>query len=112
MLTGNGYFDVAGTAVIGLLLVAVAVVLAIETKSLLLGESASPQAQDRHRASGCWPRPGIERVIHMKTLHLGPEELLVAVKIGVPAARPAPPTWRPAIDAAERAIREASRPRR
>ncbi len=48
-VTGNGYFDVAGTAAIGLLLVAVAFVLAIETKSLLLGESASPQAQDRLR---------------------------------------------------------------
>ena len=49
MLTGNGYFDVAGTAAIGLLLVGVAVVLGIETKSLLLGESASP----RGAAAGC-----------------------------------------------------------
>ena len=81
-VTGNGYFDVAGTAAIGLLLVAVAFVLAIETKSLLLGESASPQAQDRLRER-LESTPGVERVIHMRTLHLGPEELLVAVKIGV-----------------------------
>ena len=50
-LTGNGYFDVAGTAGIGLLLVAVAAVLGIETKSLLLGEAASPEAQRRLRDS-------------------------------------------------------------
>ena len=80
--TGNGYFDVFGTAAIGLLLVTVAIVLAIETKSLLLGESASEEAQVR--IAKCLEGiPGVERIIHMKTLHLGPEELLVAVKIGV-----------------------------
>jgi cation diffusion facilitator family transporter len=103
--TGNGYFDVAGTAGIGLLLVAVAVVLAIETKSLLLGESASPQAQVRLRER-LLATPGIERVIHMKTLHLGPEELLVAVKIGVPQNASAADVAA-SIDAAERAMREA-----
>ena len=103
--TGNGYFDVAGTAGIGLLLVAVAVVLAIETKSLLLGESASPQAQVRLRER-LEATPGIERVIHMKTLHLGPEELLVAVKIGVPRESSAADVAA-SIDAAERAMREA-----
>ncbi len=103
--TGNGYFDVAGTAGIGLLLVAVAVVLAIETKSLLLGESASPQAQVRLRER-LLATPGIERVIHMKTLHLGPEELLVAVKIGVPRTSSAADVAA-SIDAAERAMREA-----
>ncbi len=83
--TGNGYFDVAGTAAIGLLLVAVAFVLGVETKSLLLGEAASPQAQARLRER-LEATPGIDRVIHMRTLHLGPEELLVGVKIGVPGA--------------------------
>jgi cation diffusion facilitator family transporter len=103
--TGNGYFDVAGTAGIGLLLVAVAVVLAIETKSLLLGESASPQAQVRLQER-LLATPGIERVIHMKTMHLGPEELLVAVKIGVPRTSSAADVAA-SIDAAERAMREA-----
>ena len=82
LLTGNGYWDVVGTALIGLLLVAVAVTLAIETKSLLLGEAASPQAVGRIRLalSGT---PGVERIIHMKTLHMGPEEVLVAAKIAI-----------------------------
>jgi cation diffusion facilitator family transporter len=103
LITGNYYFDVAGTAMIGLLLVVVAVVLALETKSLLLGESATPAAQARIRdaLSGT---PGVERIIHMKTLHLGPEELLVAAKIGVGAMTAAEDVAR-AIDQAERAIR-------
>jgi cation diffusion facilitator family transporter len=104
-LTGNGYFDVAGTAAIGLLLVSVAVVLGIETKSLLLGEAASTEAQLRLRAS-LEQTEGVERVIHMRTLHLGPEELLVAVKIGVPSTSGAADVAR-SIDAAERAMRAA-----
>jgi cation diffusion facilitator family transporter len=103
--TGNGYFDVAGTAAIGLLLVAVAFVLGIETKSLLLGESASPEAQVRLRER-LEATPGVERVIHMRTMHLGPEELLVAVKIGVPRTATAAEVAA-SIDAAERAMREA-----
>jgi cation diffusion facilitator family transporter len=104
-ITGNGYFDVVGTAAIGLLLVTVAVVLATETKSLLLGESASPQAQAR-LCDRLLATPGIERVIHMRTLHLGPEELLVAVKIGVSRQATAADVAA-SIDAAERAMREA-----
>lgn len=80
LVTGNGVWDAAGTAMIGLLLVAIAVVLALETKSLLLGESATREDVQRIRTA-------IEsdggRIIHLKTLHLGPEELLVAAKIAV-----------------------------
>ncbi len=105
LITGNQYWDVVGTTAIGFLLVAVAIILALETKSLLLGEAASVEAQ-RKISAALERTPGIERIIHMKTLHLGPEELLVAVKAGVDrdadAARVAE-----SIDAAERAIREA-----
>ena len=105
MITGNQYFDVAGTALIGTLLVVVAVVLAIETKSLLLGESASGQAQQRitDALSGT---DGVERIIHLKTWHLGPEELLVAAKIGV-ASGATSDDVAAAIDAAELAVRAA-----
>jgi cation diffusion facilitator family transporter len=105
LLTGNQYFDVAGTALIGVLLVTVAITLAIETKSLLLGESATPEAQ-RRITSALDGTTGIERVIHNKTLHLGPEELLVAVKVGVPRDASAGDIAG-AINDAERAIREA-----
>ena len=82
LLTRNGYFDVIGTALIGLLLVLVAITLAVETKSLLLGEAASVDAVHKIEAALAGS-PGVERIIHMKTLHLGPEEVLVAAKIAV-----------------------------
>jgi len=82
LITGNGVWDGIGTAAIGLLLVAIAAVLALETKSLLLGEGATPEDIDKIEKA-IVAGPGVERIIHMKTLHLGPEELLVAAKIAV-----------------------------
>ncbi len=105
LATGNQYWDVAGTALIGVLLVAVAIVLALETKSLLLGESATKEAQRRIR-SALTATDGVERVIHMKTSHLGPDELLVAAKIGVRRGVSSEQVAA-TIDAAERAVREA-----
>jgi cation diffusion facilitator family transporter len=105
LLTNNLYFDVIGTGLIGLLLVAVAIVLAIETKSLLVGESAAPTVQQRI-VDALTGTPGIERIIHLKTLHLGPEELLVAAKIAVPSATTAKDIAG-TIDAAESAVRTA-----
>jgi cation diffusion facilitator family transporter len=105
LITRNGYWDVVGTAAIGLLLVLVAITLAIETKSLLLGEAAGPESVERiERAMN--GTPGVERIIHMKTLHLGPEELLVAAKIGVGSTANATEVAE-TIDRAEVAIREA-----
>jgi hypothetical protein len=105
LLTGSLYWDVAGTALIGLLLVAVAIVLGIETKSLLLGEAAARPAQLRIREA-LERADGIEGVIHMRTMHLGPEELLVAVKVRVPAGASGAEVA-DAIDRAEAAVREA-----
>jgi cation diffusion facilitator family transporter len=83
LITGNGVWDGIGTLAIGALLVVIAVILAIETKSLLLGEGANPEAV-RAIEDAITSGPGVERIIHMKTMHLGPEELLVAAKIAVP----------------------------
>jgi len=105
LLTGNAYFDVAGAAAIGLLLIAVAVVLAIETRSMLLGESAAPEAVERIRGA-LDGAPGVERVIHLRTLHLGPDELLVGAKIAVEHDDSAGSVAR-AIDEAERRVRAA-----
>ncbi|MCU1573367.1 MAG: cation diffusion facilitator family transporter [Micrococcaceae bacterium] len=104
LITGNGLWDAAGTALIGLLLVAVAIVLAIETKSLLLGESAT--AEDVRAIEAALVGPGVDRVIHLKTMHLGPEELLVAAKIAVQDAATGAAVAQ-AIDAAERRVRAA-----
>lgn len=84
LLTGDGRWDALGTAMIGLLLVSVAAVLAVEMKSLLLGESANDEAVDRiAQALVGDDTSAVRRVIHMRTMHLGPEELLVAAKIAV-----------------------------
>jgi cation diffusion facilitator family transporter len=84
VLTGNGVFDGIATLCIGALLVAVAVLLAVETKSLVIGESALPE-QVAAIEKALLATPGVERVIHLRTVHLGPDELLVAAKIGVGA---------------------------
>lgn len=105
LLTGNAYWDVAGTAGIGVLLVAIAALLAVETKSLLLGESASRGAIRRIREA-IGADGSIERVIHMKTLHVGPEELLVAAKVGVRPTESAAEVAA-AVNAAEERIRAA-----
>lgn len=105
LLTGSGVFDGVATLLIGALLVTVAVVLAAETKSLLIGESATTEHL-LEIEKAIVSVPAIERVIHMKTLHLGPEELLVAVKVGVPGAASAADVAS-AIDAAEGRVRMA-----
>ncbi len=103
LITRNGYFDVAGTAAIGLLLVAVAITLAIETKSLLLGEAAGVDAV-KNIEGALTGTDGVESIIHMKTLHLGPEEILVAAKIGVAETASASDVAS-TIDRAEHSIR-------
>lgn len=103
LITGNGLWDAAGTGMIGLLLVGIAVVLAVETKSLLLGESATKE--DNARIMEAIESDGT-RIIHLKTMHLGPEELLVAAKISVGAADTGQAIAK-AIDDAELRIRTA-----
>jgi cation diffusion facilitator family transporter len=105
LATDDGRWDGAGTVCIGVLLVCVAIVLAIETKSLLLGEGANADAVVRIQAA-LVADPGVLRVIHMKTMHLGPEELLVAAKIAVRPTDSAAEVAR-AIDAAEARVRAA-----
>jgi divalent metal cation (Fe/Co/Zn/Cd) transporter len=102
LATHDGRWDAVGTALIGLLLVTVAVVLAVEMNSLLLGEAAVPEQVTAIEQALLGD--GVERVIHMRTLHLGPEELLVAAKIAIPAVRGAQDVAE-AIDAAERRVR-------
>jgi divalent metal cation (Fe/Co/Zn/Cd) transporter len=102
-VTGNGVFDGLGTVAIGILLVVIAVILAVETKSLLIGESATPDAQRRIVAA---LEAGGGSVIHMRTQHIGPEELLVAAKIAVRHDETAADVAR-AIDEAEQRIRAA-----
>ena len=82
LLTGNGIFDGISTLCIGVLLGTVAVLLAVETKSLIIGESALPEQLAAIEAA-LLAAPGVDRVIHLRTVHLGPDELLLTAKIGV-----------------------------
>ncbi|MFI0907432.1 cation diffusion facilitator family transporter [Streptomyces sioyaensis] len=103
--TGDGVWDGIGTMCIGALLVLIALVLAAETKSLLLGEAAGPEQVAKIREAVV-DGDVVTGVIHMRTLHLGPEELLVAAKIAVRHDDTATQVAR-AIDAAEARIRAA-----
>ena len=105
LLTHNAYWDVAGTVAIGLLLVCVAIILAIETKSMLLGEAAANESVEQICAA-LEDDARVERVIHLRTMHVGPEELLVATKVAVRHGDTAGDVAT-AIDAAERRIRAA-----
>ena len=103
LLTDEPVWDGVGTLSIGILLGIVAVVLAVEMKSLLIGESAAAPAVVKIREA-LVDGTTVTRVIHLKTMHLGPDELLVAAKIAVPAALTLPEVAA-AIDAAEARVR-------
>ncbi|WP_031162558.1 cation diffusion facilitator family transporter [Streptosporangium roseum] len=105
VVTGDGVWDGVGTMAIGVLLAIIAVILAIETKSLLIGEGAGPEVEKRIRGA-LEDTPEVARVIHMRTLHLGPEEILVAAKIAVDHDDTASEVAR-GIDEAEQRVRAA-----
>ncbi|MEV7678332.1 cation diffusion facilitator family transporter [Streptomyces sp. NPDC088341] len=105
LATGEGVWDGIGTLCIGVLLILIALVLAAETKSLLLGEAAGTEDVEKIKAA-LVDNDVVTGIIHMRTLHLGPEELLVAAKIAVQHDDTAAEVAR-AIDAAESRIREA-----
>ncbi|GAA5044058.1 cation diffusion facilitator family transporter [Thermocatellispora tengchongensis] len=105
VVTGDGRWDAVGTMMIGVLLAAIAVVLAVETKSLLIGESAGPE-MEAEIVKALTAGPEVPKVIHLRTLHLGPEELLVAAKIAIDHDDTASEVAR-GIDAAEQRVRTA-----
>jgi cation diffusion facilitator family transporter len=86
VVTGNGVFDAIGTVLIAVLLIAVALVLGVETKSLLVGEGASSGDVARIKQA-VLDGPEVDSVIHLKTLYLGPDELMVGVKVAVDGDR-------------------------
>lgn len=105
LITGDSTFDALGTLCIGVLLVLIAIVLGIETKSLLVGEGATQGDHDRI-VDAIGAGDEVEKLIHIKTLYLGPDELMVAAKIALTADK----SVRAAaddIDAIERRIRAA-----
>ncbi len=104
-ITGNPRWDAVGSIAIGLLLGVIAVILVIEMKGLLIGEGASPAAlagiQQAMESSD-----GVQKVIHMRTQHLGPDELLVAAKLSFDSSLELP-ALAEAINECEHRIRKA-----
>jgi len=101
-VTGDPKWDAAGSLGIGLLLGVIAMVLATEMKSLLIGEAASPAAEDQIRdaiANG----PEVRRIISLRTMHLGPDDVLVAAKLDL--ACDTVPALARAIDSVEARVR-------
>ena len=103
VVTGDPVWDGAGSLAIGVLLGCVAAVLAVEMKSLLIGESASAETE-RAIVAALEAGPEVQCVIHLRTLHMGPESLLVAAKIAISGADSAA-LVAAGIDAAERRVR-------
>jgi cation diffusion facilitator family transporter len=104
-ITGETRYDALGSIAIGLLLGVLAIVLAIEMKSLLIGESAAPKVDAAIRAA-METSPQVRRIIHVRTLQLGPDELLVAAKLDIDASDT--DALATAIDAIEVRIRDAA----
>ena len=105
VLTGNVVFDALGTIAIGILLGAIAAILIIEMKSLLIGEGAAAPVLGRIVAA-IEDGKSVHRVIHIRTQYMGPDELLVAAKIALDAGVTVEEVAR-RIDAAEERIRSA-----
>jgi cation diffusion facilitator family transporter len=79
-VTGDGRWDAVGSMLIGVLLIAIAIVLMIEMKGLLIGESAS--TADRIAiVEALETSPSVDALIHLRTQHIGPDEILVAAKL-------------------------------
>jgi cation diffusion facilitator family transporter len=79
-LTGDARFDGMGSIVIGVLLGVIALLLSFEMQSLLIGESADPDVEEQIRGA-LLASPDVKRLIHMRTVHLGPDDLMVAAKL-------------------------------
>jgi divalent metal cation (Fe/Co/Zn/Cd) transporter len=105
VLTHNAIWDAIGTLAIGVLLVLVAIVLGLETSSLLVGEGATAEDTGKIRKA-LTKTDGVESVIHMKTLYLGPDELMVGAKIAV-AEKATAKQIAKTINDAEASMREA-----
>lgn len=104
VLTGNPVFDALGTIAIGLLLGVIAIILIVEMKSLLVGEGVTPPV--RKEIVGALEQAPVQRVLHLRTMYVGPEELLVAAKIALAPGLPVEQVAR-AIDEAEARVRSA-----
>jgi cation diffusion facilitator family transporter len=105
LVTDDAVWDGYGTLSIGVLLTIIAIVLAIEMKSLLLGETATEAVETSIKAA-IEGDPSVESLIHLRTQHIGPEELLVGAKVSFRAGLTVP-KLADAVNRVETAVRAA-----
>ena len=103
VITGDGRWDGMGAMAIGSLLIVIAVILVREMSGMLVGEGALPEEYDAVQAA-LESAPLVERVIHLRTLHVGPDSLLVGAKVAIAKSESAEDIAR-GIDEAERLLR-------
>ena len=103
VISGDGRWDGMGAMAIGSLLIVIAVILVREMSGMLVGEGALPEEYDAVQAA-LESAPLVERVIHLRTLHVGPHALLVGAKIAIAKTDSAEEIAR-GIDEAERLLR-------
>jgi divalent metal cation (Fe/Co/Zn/Cd) transporter len=103
VITGDGRWDGMGAMAIGTLLIIIAVILIREMSAMLVGEGALPEEYDAVKAA-LESAPLVERVIHLRTLHVGPDALLVGAKIAITRCDTAQEIAQ-GIDEAERLLR-------
>jgi cation diffusion facilitator family transporter len=103
VITGDGRWDGLGAMAIGSLLIIIAIILVREMAGLLIGEGALPEEYDAVHAA-LISAPLVDRVIHLRTLHVGPDALLVGAKIAITKTDSAAEIAR-GIDEAERLLR-------
>ena len=103
VVTGDGRWDGMGAMAIGSLLIVIAVILVREMAGMLIGEGALPEEYAAVKAV-LESAPLVERVIHLRTLHVGPDALLVGAKIAITQFQTAEDIAR-GIDEAERLLR-------
>ena len=103
VITGDGRWDGMGAMAIGSLLIVIAVILVREMSGMLVGEGALPEEYDAVQTA-LESAPLVERIIHLRTLHVGPDALLVGAKIAISNSQTAEDITR-GIDEAERLLR-------
>ena len=103
VITGDGRWDGMGAMAIGTLLIIIAIILIREMSAMLVGEGALPEEYDAVKAA-LESAPLVERVIHLRTLHVGPDALLVGAKIAITRSDTAQDIAQ-GIDEAERLLR-------
>jgi divalent metal cation (Fe/Co/Zn/Cd) transporter len=103
VITGDGRWDGLGAMAIGSLLIVIAIILVREMAGLLIGEGALPEEYDAVHAA-LTSAPLVDRVIHLRTLHVGPDALLVGAKIAITKTDSAAEIAH-GIDEAERLLR-------